>query len=378
MFGAKYSRLTFWIWSVILIIPFHLFSTFSRATASDSELANSSLIFSGLVFIVILMWINALANRIRDYGSNPWIAVFSLIPLANIGLALYYGIVKYKNKPIENNTVSNNSNPSLVKAVYNHSKDIASEVKPTINEYKERHQTSKTDTSNILSIDEDEIYEKVMLEIEEDNKVKSTWARALVQSEGNRDKAEAMYINLRVKDLQNQVQVLSNKINKEIIEPVLDKNENQYKKFGEEEKAKVLNEKNNNFNEKQNYKTIENKLKENYGNFDEIELLLIKEKYNHLSIFEKSRLEYLKDYNSAKNLNNALINKNLELAYLELKNLDNLEDTILNKLEEYGFIMLSKIIVRKAGTWEDYKYIVENNLIKIFDLNNTLKQEIKL
>lgn len=171
MFGTKYSRLTFWIWSVILIIPFSLFSTFSRATASDSELANSSLIFSGLVFIVILMWINALANRIRDYGSNPWIAVFSLIPLVNIGLALYYGIVKYKNKPIENNTVSNNSNPSLVKAVYNHSKDIASEVKPTINEYKEKHQASETNTDDILSIDENKIDKNIDVVINKIDKV---------------------------------------------------------------------------------------------------------------------------------------------------------------------------------------------------------------
>lgn len=350
-----------------------------------------------IVFVLIKVFYSTMIDNykkehINELSKEVYVAlgVSELIPLiiAIILIRIVWKKITYKGKletnsnlksnPLESKDNINNSNPSLVKALYNHTKDITSEIKPTINEYKEKHQTSKTDTSNILSIDEDEIYEKVMLEIEEDNKVKSTWARALAQSEGNRDKAEAMYINLRVKDFQNQVQVLSNKINKEIIEPVLDKNENQYKKFGDEEKAKVLNEKNNNFIEKQNYKTIENKLKENYGNFDEIELLLIKEKYNHLSIFEKSRLEYLKDYNSAKNLNNALINKNLELAYLELKNLDNLEDTILNKLEEYGFIMLSKIIVRKAGTWEDYKYIVENNLIKIFDLNNTLKQEIKL
>lgn len=48
---------------------------------------------------------------------------------------------------------------------------------------------------------EDEIYEKVMIEIEDNHKVKSTWAKALAQSAGNKDKAEALYINLRVEDI---------------------------------------------------------------------------------------------------------------------------------------------------------------------------------
>ncbi|GEM_PF-1971670 len=47
-------------------------------------------------------------------------------------------------------------------------------------------------------MNEDEIYEKVMLEIEKDNKVKSTWAKSLAQSDGDKDKAEAIYIKLRV------------------------------------------------------------------------------------------------------------------------------------------------------------------------------------
>lgn len=204
MFGAKYSRLVFWIWSVILWIPFSLFATLSKATEMNPELAYSSLVFSGLLLIVIIMWMNALANRIRDYGSNPWIAIFSLIPLVNIGLALYYGIVTYKNKPVKSKETISSSNSSLTKAVYNHSKNIISEIKPAINEYKEKHQPSKTDTDNISSIDEDEIYEQIMIEIEEDKKVKSAWAKALAQSEGNRDKAEATYIKLRVHDIKNK------------------------------------------------------------------------------------------------------------------------------------------------------------------------------
>ena len=45
-----------------------------------------------------------------------------------------------------------------------------------------------------------------MLEIEEDRKIKGTWARALAQSEGNKDKAESLYINLRVQNIQEEHQ----------------------------------------------------------------------------------------------------------------------------------------------------------------------------
>jgi len=45
-----------------------------------------------------------------------------------------------------------------------------------------------------------------MIEIEEDNKVKSTWAKALAQSEGDKDKAEAEYIRLRVFNIIQEIQ----------------------------------------------------------------------------------------------------------------------------------------------------------------------------
>jgi uncharacterized membrane protein YhaH (DUF805 family) len=207
MFGAKYSRLTFWIWSVVLLLPFSVLATFSKATELSFELADVNLVFRILLLIVIIMWMNALANRIRDYGSNPWIALFSLIPLANIGLALYYGIVKYQGNSKKNeNQCQNNSDISLAKAVYNHSKDISSEVKPAIREYKQQHTTpqAQADNQHIDLVDEDSIYEQVMLEIEEDRKVKSTWAKAFAQSDGDENKAQAMYITFRVNEIINK------------------------------------------------------------------------------------------------------------------------------------------------------------------------------
>ena len=134
------------------------------------------------------------------------------ISLSLIGLLLFYvlNIIKkvlFKAKK----TVT-----PLSKAVYNHSKDIVNDIKPAINEYTEKH-SSKNDnieqisknisasTINDFEINEDEIYEKIMIEIEEDKKVKSSWARALSQNDGDKDKAEAIYIKLRFDEIKSEI-----------------------------------------------------------------------------------------------------------------------------------------------------------------------------
>lgn len=223
MFGAKYSRLKFWIWSIILLIPFSFISVFVKATETSIELADLNLFFRFLFLLVIVLWMNSLANRIRDYGSNPWISLFALIPLVNVGLALYYGIARSKNKPEYNENIKNDET-SLTKAVINHSKDIASEIKPAINEYKEKHSSLKTtaeerpiSVSNNSEMNEDEIYEQIMIEIEEDKKVKSTWAKALAQSDGDRDKAESLYINFRFLQVYNDLMNLNNEKKDELV-----------------------------------------------------------------------------------------------------------------------------------------------------------------
>ncbi len=96
-----------------------------------------------------------------------------------------------------------NTDTSLTKAVYNHSKDVVSEIKPKINEYKEKY-SSSNQINNIDILNEDELYEKIMIEIEEDKKVKSTWARALAQSDGDKNKAESLYIKLRVQNMKEE------------------------------------------------------------------------------------------------------------------------------------------------------------------------------
>lgn len=103
--------------------------------------------------------------------------------------------VQFKSNPEK--ISNNNDRSSLGKAVYTHSKDIA-----TINDYKEKQQTNKTEFTDFRAEDEDKIYEQAMAEIEEDTKVRGTWAKALANSDGNIDKAKSLYIQMRVQSLK--------------------------------------------------------------------------------------------------------------------------------------------------------------------------------
>lgn len=117
--GTTYSRKKYWIWSIVLLLVLTLgaviFQTIELFTQAGLELdsteANTFIslavaVASGLAILLpTALWLNALVNRIRDYGGNPWMAMWAAIPLINIILGLYCGIAKHKLKEtaIENN-----------------------------------------------------------------------------------------------------------------------------------------------------------------------------------------------------------------------------------------------------------------------------------
>jgi hypothetical protein len=72
----------------------------------------------------------------------------------------------------------------------------------------------------------DEIYEQIMIEIEDDNKVKSTWARAFAQCDGNKEKSEAMYIKLRMIAIKKEKASLDYEIEDEDV--IKEKTNNKY------------------------------------------------------------------------------------------------------------------------------------------------------
>ena len=63
-------------------------------------------------------------------------------------------------------------------------------------------------TISASTINDFEIYEKIMIEIETDNEIKSTWAKALSQSDGDDKKANSLYINLRVQEIKIELENL--------------------------------------------------------------------------------------------------------------------------------------------------------------------------
>lgn len=93
MFGQKYTRTKFWIISICLIIPTAVLNSLAKVLYAAGN-DGTAIVFYTIVFIFGLTWLNTLANRIRDYGGNPWFALLAFIPLVNLMMAFYYGIAK--------------------------------------------------------------------------------------------------------------------------------------------------------------------------------------------------------------------------------------------------------------------------------------------
>jgi len=96
MFREKYSRKTFWIWSILNLLVSAVLRVLVKASVGDINTDPGMIFILGI--LPSLIWTNTLANRMRDYGSNPWLSLWALIPIVNIGMGFYYGIVQYSRK----------------------------------------------------------------------------------------------------------------------------------------------------------------------------------------------------------------------------------------------------------------------------------------
>lgn len=160
--------------------------------------------FSIAVIVILFVVLGMLNGVIMSISKGSGVMVEVILFL--LPLVATYLLIQYSWKRIVVEAESSKTDK----------KDIASKIKPSIETYKEKYISkqvidSEQSTVDVDSID-DEIYEQVMLEIEEDRKVKSAWARALSQANGNSGKAEALYIQFRVKTLKDELHV-ENEIN---------------------------------------------------------------------------------------------------------------------------------------------------------------------
>lgn len=87
MFGAKYSRMKFWLLSLIALLIGSFIMIIPMALEAEGAIA----LISWVVFLIL---IHVLANRIRDYGSSPWQALWAIIPFVGLFQAIYYGCKK--------------------------------------------------------------------------------------------------------------------------------------------------------------------------------------------------------------------------------------------------------------------------------------------
>ncbi|MCT7481953.1 DUF805 domain-containing protein [Aliarcobacter cryaerophilus] len=192
------------------------------------------------VLLTIIPHISVSVRRLHDINLSGWWALL-FIPTAFPMLIV--GFIDSK----EEQEINENTKKTLAKAVINHSKELVQEVKPTINNYIEKHSRNdeivikndfKTEDNMIFEdVNEDELYEQVMIEIEEDRKVKSTWAKALSQSDGDDKKAQSLYIKLRVdilvQEKKEQIEIEKKRIKEQ--EFIL-KQEQEQKNLTEEQK----------------------------------------------------------------------------------------------------------------------------------------------
>lgn len=113
MLLKNYNRTTFWTISLITIFVGSFVLVVSRAAGYE--------VFRLFVaFVINLILIITLANRIRDYGSNAWLALLAIIPFVGMFQALYYGIRHKKPKIFHSGTTQRSQSASHKKFTDEH------------------------------------------------------------------------------------------------------------------------------------------------------------------------------------------------------------------------------------------------------------------
>jgi len=83
---------------------------------------------------------------------------------------------------------------------------LKSEQKEKISNDIHNHTIEQSNIETVL-MTEDEMYEQAINELESQNVIKSIWAKSLAKSEGDTEKSNALYIDLRVKELMKEAEL---------------------------------------------------------------------------------------------------------------------------------------------------------------------------
>lgn len=222
-------------------------------------------------------------------------------------LALVFALIKY----IYQKNVANKVEGAavVVNAVINHGKD-------TVNSYVEKHQTinEQQSISNTVITENDEMYAVAMNEIESGTVQKGLYARAFSQSEGDKNKTDALYIKFRVQTMKDETRKNASSSHSDILtaKVISTVNQDLEKNIKADKRAKEADE----------------------------ELKMLREK------------EYLKQ-------------QQIKEEQLQREKLlsNSIPKKIKKKIENDGYMFLSTSIVRDKSTWNDYDFFAESDRI---------------
>ena len=193
-FSGIATRSEFWIFilsNIVIKVILSIVSANMGFFITDNPEETRTLLDGLFALAVLLPTIAVMVRRIHDINMSGWWG-WLFIPF---GLPIMIvGFMESKEEQAQKEKF-NTSPISVVNAVLNHSKDAMNKVKPAVADYVQTHQTAAANTvqthqtvksaydvrtkkeENISynnpehEIDEDAIYEQVMIEIEEDKKV---------------------------------------------------------------------------------------------------------------------------------------------------------------------------------------------------------------
>ncbi|TLT03401.1 DUF805 domain-containing protein [Aliarcobacter cibarius] len=287
-FKGKATRTEYWTFVLTNLCISFLLGILSIVLDLPINESGNSPLTSVFTILLIIPTISICIRRLHDINLSGWWGLL-FIPLGFPMLIV--GFIDSKE-----GKDSNTYESSLAKPVVNHSKELFKEVKPTINDYIQKHSQIDNDfkyEDDMIFEDtnEDELYEKVMIEIEEDKKIKSTWAKALALSEGNKDIAESLYIKERVFFLKNQQKEYLKLKNDEKIKEVQIQNKVPKSSF-EIAKEEYLKNYNNRESEKEkcidSYNKDKSELEMKLKNFLKKEKLIIISRINDIEVVAKN------------------------------------------------------------------------------------------